>query len=57
MLFNVAYPVLYVVETLFICDIIYQHDTHGSSVVGSGDCAEAFLPGSVPNKMFNFYLI
>lgn len=31
-----------------ICDVVYQQDTHGTSVVGSCDSAEALLSSGVP---------
>lgn len=36
------------VEALLIGDIVNQQDAHGTSVVGSGDCAEALLTSGIP---------
>ena len=42
-LFDVANPILDVVERLFVSNVIHQHDAHGAAVVGRCDCAETFL--------------
>lgn len=47
-LINVAQPFTDVFEALGVGDVIDQHDTHGSSVVGGGDSVEPFLACCVP---------
>lgn len=42
-------PLLDIVEGLVVRDVVDDNDTVGSSVVGGGDGAEAFLSGCVPN--------
>lgn len=49
MLFNVGEPGPDVVEGLFVCNVIDQQDTHGTSVVSGSDGSETFLPSSIPN--------
>lgn len=47
-LVNVAQPFTDVFEALGIGDVVDQHDTHGSSVIGGGDGVESFLARCVP---------
>jgi hypothetical protein len=48
MLLYIPNPIFDVFKGLFIRNIINQHDSHCSTVVGCGYCSETFLPGSVP---------
>ena len=57
MLFDVADPVLDVVETLFVGDVIHEHDTHGAAVVGRGDSAESLLSGRVPDLQLDLLAV
>ena len=36
-------------EGLFIGEVKHEDESHGTSVVGCGDCAITFLPSGVPN--------
>jgi hypothetical protein len=36
------------IEALLVCNIVYKQNTHGTSVVGSCDGAEALLSSSIP---------
>jgi len=47
-LLNVPDPVLDVIETLLVGDIVDQHDPHGAPVVGSSDGSESLLSRCVP---------
>lgn len=47
-LINVAQPFTDVFEALGVGDVVDQHDTHGSSVVGGGDSVEPLLACCVP---------
>ena len=47
-LIYISNPFSDIVEGLGIGDVIDQHDAHGTSVVGSGDCVESLLPCRVP---------
>lgn len=49
-LVNIAQPFTDVFEALGIGDVVDQHDTHGSSVVGGGDGVEPFLARCVPTE-------
>lgn len=49
-LINIAQPFTDVFKALGIGDIVDQHDTHGSSVVGGGDGVEPFLARCVPSE-------
>ena len=49
MLLDVPDPVLDVVETLLVGNIIDKHDAHGPAVVGRGDGPEPLLSRRVPN--------
>lgn len=40
-------PVLHRVEALLVGDVVHQDEAHGSTIVGGGDGAIAFLAGSV----------
>ena len=42
--FDVSDPVLDVVKTLLVGNIVDEHDAHGPAVVGRGDGSEPFLP-------------
>lgn len=49
-LIDIAQPFADVFKALGIGDIVDQHDTHGSSVVGGGDGVEPFLACCVPSE-------
>lgn len=49
-LIDIAQPFADVFKALGIGDIVDQHDTHGSSVVGGGDGVEPFLACCVPSQ-------
>ena len=57
MLFNVPDPVLDVVETLFVGDVIHQHDAHGAPVVGRGDRPEPLLARRVPDLELDLFTV
>ena len=48
-LLDVPDPVLDVVETLLVGDVVHQHDAHGAPVVGRGDSPEPLLTRRVPD--------
>lgn len=48
---------LYVSETLVTCEVIYEEDSMGSFVVGTGDGSKPFLTCSVPNLQFYYAII
>ena len=50
MLFDVPDPVLDVVKTLLIGNIVDEHDAHGPAVVGCGDGSEPLLSRRVPYR-------
>ena len=52
-LLDVSDPVLDVVKTLLVGNIVDQHDAHGPAVVGRGDGSEPLLPCCVPDLQFN----
>ena len=47
-LLDIPDPVLDVVETLLVGNIVDQHDAHGPTVIGRGDGAEPLLTSRVP---------
>jgi len=49
MLLYVAYPVAYVLERIFVGDIVHQQDSHGSTIISRSDGPEAFLTSGIPN--------
>ena len=53
MLLNVPDPVLDIVKTLLIGDVIHQHDPHCPPVVGRGDGPESLLASRVPYLQFD----
>ena len=53
MFFNVSDPVFDVVKGLLIRNVIDQHDSHGSSIISSGDCPESLLSCCIPDLKFN----
>ena len=53
MLLNVPNPILDEVEGLLIGNVIDQHDTQGTPVVGCCDCPKPLLAGRVPYLQFN----
>ena len=57
MLLNIPDPVLDVVKTLLIGDVIDQHDPHGPPVVGRGDGPEPLLACRVPDLQLDFLAI
>jgi len=48
MFLDVPDPVLDVIETLLVGDVVDEHDPHGPPVVGRGDGPEPLLARSVP---------
>lgn len=46
--FNISYPVFDIVKAFFICDVIYQHYSHCTTIIGSCNCAKALLACSIP---------
>ena len=46
--FNVADPVLYIVEGLLVGDVVDEHDAHRSPVVGRRDRSEPLLTCRIP---------
>ena len=57
MLFNVPDPVLDVVETLLVGDVVHQHDAHGAPVVGRGDGPEPLLARRVPDLQLDLLAV
>ncbi len=55
MLLNVPDPVLDVVEALLVGDVVYQHDSHRASIVGSRDGAEALLACRIPDLKLDLH--
>ena len=53
MLLDVPDPVLDIVETLLVGDVVHQHDAHGAAVVGSRDRPEPLLTRRVPDLKFD----
>lgn len=49
-LIYVSEPLADVFKALGVGDVIHQHDSHGTSVVGGGDGVKSFLPCCVPAK-------
>lgn len=47
-LIYIPQPLGNVFKGLGICDVVDEHDAHGSTVVGGGDGVEALLTSSVP---------
>ena len=54
---DVPDPVLDVVETLLVGDVIHQHDAHGAPVVGRGDRPEPLLARSVPDLELDLFTV
>ena len=52
-LFNIPNPVLDVFKAFFICDVVYEHNAHGSSIIRGCDGPEPLLTSSVPEKPHN----
>lgn len=55
-LVDIAQPFGDVVKTFGVCDIIYEHDTHRTSIITSRDRMESFLSRRIPvsvNKISN----
>ena len=52
-LLDVPDPVLDVVETLLVGDVVHQHDAHGAAVVGRRDRPEPLLTRRVPDLKFD----
>jgi hypothetical protein len=48
-LLYVPNPVVDILETEFVTDIINQKDAHRATVIGGGDGSETFLSGGVPD--------
>ena len=57
MLLNVSDPILDVVETLLVSDVVHQHDAHCAPVVGCGDGPESLLPRRVPDLQLNLFSV
>ena len=57
MLFNVPDPVLDVVETLLVGDVVHQHDAHGAPVVGGGDRPEPLLARRIPDLQLDLLAV
>ena len=53
MLLDVPDPVLDVVETLLVGDVVHKHDAHGAAVVGRRDRPEPLLTRRVPDLKFD----
>jgi len=47
-LINVAQPFSNIIKRFAACDVVHKHDSHGTTVVRSGNSMEALLTGSVP---------
>lgn len=47
-LVDVSEPFADVFEALGVGDVIYEHDSHGSSVVRGSDGVKPFLPRCIP---------
>lgn len=56
-LLDVPDPVLDVVETLLVGDVIHQHDAHGAPVVGRGDRPEPLLARRVPDLQLDLFTV
>lgn len=50
-LIYIPQPLGNVFKSLGICDVVDEHDAHGSTVVGGGDGVEALLTSSVPETV------
>ena len=57
MLLDVPDPVLDVVKTLLVGNIVDEHDAHCPAVVGCGDGPEPLLPCRVPDLQFDKILL
>ena len=49
MFLNISDPVLDVIETLLVGDVVHQHDAHGAPVVSCGDGSEPLLARCIPD--------
>lgn len=47
-LINISEPFADVFEALGVGDVIYEHDSHGPSVVRGSDGVKPFLSGCIP---------
>ena len=56
-LLDVPDPVLDVVEALLVGDVVDEHDTHGSAVVGRGDGPESLLSRCVPDLQLDLLAV
>ena len=56
-LLDVSDPVLDVIETLLVGDVIHQHDAHGAPVVGRGDRPEPLLARRVPDLQLDLFTV
>ena len=44
-------------EGLLIGEVKHEDKSHGTSIVGCGDCAITFLPSSIPNLQFDPFVL
>ena len=44
-------------EGLLIGEVKHEDESHGTSIVGCGDCAVTFLPSSIPNLQFDSFVL